>query len=365
MYTYPSYLSHHGILGMHWGIRRFQRTDGSLTQKGKSRRELYLEDKYKKEGLTSKESADQAAKKIKAERVLAATAAVAATALIAYAAYKHYNFVADKVIDKDTLIKTLSNNSNKDFSKPFYGAINKYDISRYEGFYGKALNDKIIFNKKLDGVYQSTIKVQKPIKIASEKNSISILRDLVNGDSDYKNRLIDKLEVNKAFYDKDPLYSKSSQVLGKGLSSLKSGKVNKDAYEALNLILPSHDGASVKVANGFYSALKSHGYGAIKDINDMKFSGYNTKSPVVVFDGVKANADSVRKLGAKEIETKFSDENFKAFNESLIKSGSSILATSCGIGAAAKGYGKNRKINSDSSKVGAYRKEHPNTKKSF
>ena len=31
------YLSHHGILGMHWGIRRYQNKDGSLTAEGKKR----------------------------------------------------------------------------------------------------------------------------------------------------------------------------------------------------------------------------------------------------------------------------------------------------------------------------------------
>lgn len=30
-------LYHHGILGMHWGIRRYQNEDGSLTPRGKAR----------------------------------------------------------------------------------------------------------------------------------------------------------------------------------------------------------------------------------------------------------------------------------------------------------------------------------------
>jgi hypothetical protein len=30
-------LAHHGILGMKWGVRRFQKEDGSLTPKGKAR----------------------------------------------------------------------------------------------------------------------------------------------------------------------------------------------------------------------------------------------------------------------------------------------------------------------------------------
>ena len=30
-------LSHHGIRGMRWGVRRFQNKDGSLTKSGKKR----------------------------------------------------------------------------------------------------------------------------------------------------------------------------------------------------------------------------------------------------------------------------------------------------------------------------------------
>ena len=32
-------LQHHGILGMHWGVRRYQNPDGSLTAEGQRRRE--------------------------------------------------------------------------------------------------------------------------------------------------------------------------------------------------------------------------------------------------------------------------------------------------------------------------------------
>lgn len=33
----PNYICHHGILGMKWGIRRYQNKDGSLTAAGKKR----------------------------------------------------------------------------------------------------------------------------------------------------------------------------------------------------------------------------------------------------------------------------------------------------------------------------------------
>lgn len=47
------HLKHHGILGMHWGVRRFQREDGSLTSAGKKRK---LANEHKNEGEKAKKS---------------------------------------------------------------------------------------------------------------------------------------------------------------------------------------------------------------------------------------------------------------------------------------------------------------------
>lgn len=41
MEAWRSELYHHGIKGMKWGIRRFQNKDGTLTEAGKKRKEIY------------------------------------------------------------------------------------------------------------------------------------------------------------------------------------------------------------------------------------------------------------------------------------------------------------------------------------
>ena len=133
--TRQNELTHHGIKGMKWGIRRFQNKDGSLTSAGrrrydepnirrkevvkkaenvnttvskgskpkepkkykipenKSLHRLKLEEKYMQNGMTREQAEQAAAKRIRTEKFVAAAAGVTVAACIGYAKYKGYTSV--------------------------------------------------------------------------------------------------------------------------------------------------------------------------------------------------------------------------------------------------------------------------------
>lgn len=86
----PNYLEHHGILGMKWGVRRYQNPDGSLTQAGKHRYFKTEDGKYKKRTPSDRgvaEGLDMLTKKNGRERsagaaILRATGASTVRALV-------------------------------------------------------------------------------------------------------------------------------------------------------------------------------------------------------------------------------------------------------------------------------------------
>ena len=99
-------LYHYGVKGMKWGVRRFQKKDGSLTPAGKKR--------YDKDGSSSDAENETGTKRkgltSKQKKIIAIGAAAVGTALIAYGGYKvsqMYKGVGTK-IDPETGLRLLS-----------------------------------------------------------------------------------------------------------------------------------------------------------------------------------------------------------------------------------------------------------------
>lgn len=406
-------LYHHGIKGMKWGVRRFQRKDGSLTSAGKkrylddpsvksskakmesdrakqrlanaeynkasnkasfvptksnmqeankayarkikadseyrrskfdygtnkeaarlresgkeiknkSKHRLKLEEQYKKMGLTDEQAQAAANKRIRTEKMLAASAALTVTACAAYVANKKLKDRIDGVIKAGDQMQRISMTDNGGkLHDVFYAAKGDHDIKRYEGMLGAARS------KQAGSAYKLKLEATRDIKVASKDHAAKIFEDLYKNDKEFRDSAIRYARIN---------------VQGKNAVldlSKSDARTMKKMYENFNshLVNMRHD--PNRVDQTFYDKLKKAGYGAIQDINDMKFSGYNAKNPLIVFDHSNGgiNVKSFEKM-AGDLNKAANKEALKAVGEQaskdLIEKYGAL--TTAGLTASAFGY---------------------------
>lgn len=387
IYRYSDYMYHYGIKGMKWGVRRYQNEDGTLTNAGKrreqwleakksgnvidakyfkrefqdakireklhskekSKHQLKLEDKYVKEGFSKADAEIQAYKRIRTERVLAVAGGMTLVALTAYGINEKRSREIDQFIKSDTLLGRVDSDSNKSVRDAFYAYEdrNSKDKNRYQGIYG--------FQNAMVGreVYTKNIRVKDSgIKVASPKNAKRAMSDLMDSDPSYRQNVKD---VIKNHISENSLGPKQMYIQKKALRDLESGKITDTVYDAVNTNLVRHDPLSEKANQKFYNKLLSSGYQAVQDMNDTKHSGYKTKNPLIVFDNSRVFVESVSKRETNEVISKAVVESGKLATEQMIEDYSVPVA---GLAAGTLAL----KQTSNSRKIRAYKRKHPNSK---
>ena len=405
-------LYHHGVKGMKWGVRRFQRKDGSLTSAGKkrylddpsvtsskakmesdrvkqrlanaeynkaynkasyiptktnrqalskayadkikadseyrrskfdygtnkeaarlresgkeiknkSKHRLKLEEQYKKMGLTDEQAQAAANKRIRTEKILAASAALTVTACAAYVANKKLKDRIDGVIKAGDQMQRISMTDNGGkLHDVFYAAKGDHDIKRYEGMLGMTRS------KQVGSAYKLKLEATRDIKVASKDHAAKIFEDLYKSDDNFRKSVAN--------------YARKNVHGGNSVNLSKTGGRNmKKMYENFNSHLVNMRTDPRGVDQAFYKKLKEAGYGAIQDINDMKFSGYNAKNPLIVFDhsngGINVKsfekmAGDLNKAGNKELRKAIGEQASK----DLIEKYGAL--TTAGLTASAFGY---------------------------
>ena len=307
-------LYHHGIKGQRWGIRRFQKKDGSLTPAGKKRYDestvgpkktkhrLALEERYKKQGYSQEESEVLAKRWDRIEKVMLGTAAVTVAACGAYAANKYIKNRTDGLIKAGGKLQRIEGADTKGkLHDVFYASEGEHDNQRYKGLLGMTRKNQ------RGHAYLMELEASKDIRVASKEKAAKVFEDLYKNDPEFRLSVRDNVRQH---------FGGKNKVDPSNLSKRNIRKMYENFNAGLIDIRIEGSGADTK----FYKQLKKAGYGAIQDINDMKYSGYKAKNPLIIFDNSRKNVmvksmseltdtNAIVKDGVKELD-KASAEKF-------------------------------------------------------
>ena len=400
-YTYPNYLAHYGIKGMKWGVRRYQNADGTLTAAGKAREamldakadvknhsygtkaytnatlkyknlqrqfkdakdrealqsktkskhQLALEEKYKARGASASEAELQAYRRVKGERLALAAGAIAVAGLAAYVGYKHYDEVTDKVISGNLYRVTNAKVEDLDAGGNYYYQA-KTDKKRYMGLYANQRYTGAYGYKDSD-VYNKTVNAATKIKVASPKNAQNIIYNelLKNSDAASRKTLSETWKAKADQYA--PVAPKKALMLRQAAKDVAANKNTKSVYEAVN-----DEMSNTEVRKLIGQTLKKHGYDAVRDVNDRKYSGFDSKNPVVVFSKEKLSDVATSRIDPK----KAASLTKQFYAEKTAKELGKMATTVGSVVGGAKTASKVSVTRAENKFVDNYRLEHPNTK---
>lgn len=211
-YVYTDELSHHGILGQRWGIRRFQNKDGSLTPEGRKRLGLNEYEKDHQEDIILK-------KGTKATRVVNTPR---------YSEYKDESVGGSVEKGKQYLDKLIE--QEKAYNRKYVSVDGVRNSGRYRG-------DEFYLSWFTDDGYEpdsaaivDTYRIQRAVKIASGKKVIDEVLNQM-GTATVSQLLKDK----KTIQDISMAYT-----------------LDKDLFDRVN------------------EQFKNKGYDAVEDINDRR-----------------------------------------------------------------------------------------------
>lgn len=278
--------------------------DNNKTFDNKSKHRLKLEDRYREMGMTDEQAQAAANNRIRTEKLLAASAAVTVTACAAYLANKKIRESVDTFIKAGEKMQRVEmTDTGGKLHDMFYVAKGKHDMTRYENLLGMSRK------QQAGQAYLMKLEAVSDVKVASKNNAAKIFGDLYKNDPDFRN-------AAKSYVDSH--FAGHNRV--RDVDNLSPKNIKK-MYENFNVNLMFARDSKSGIDTKFYDKLKSAGYGAIQDINDMKYSGYAARNPLIVFDNSKGNilVRSVSELTSPDMNRKGTLELLKATGETMSK----------------------------------------------
>lgn len=315
--------------------------DKGIEFKNKSKHRLKLEEQYKKTGMTDEQAQAAANNRIRTEKLLAASAALTVGACALYVANKYRKERIDGVIKAgETLQRIEMQDTGGKLHDTFYVAQGKHDMKRYENLLGACRQSQT------GHAYMMKLEAQTDIKVASRNKARQVFGELYKTDPEFKKAVEPFVRGH---------YRGENKILD--LNDVSDRNIKK-MYDNFNTGIVAKSMRDSGADQKFYAKLKAAGYGAIHDINDMKYSGYNARKPLIVFDNSNNNiiVKSMHEMKGN-LQANAAAERLKVRGEMKAKK---YLETAGPLSAAALTY-TTYKAYASNPAVQNYRNQHPNT----
>lgn len=237
--------------------------------------------------------------KIKTEKILLGIAGASIAIGAVYAAKKMYRDKVDRVIKAGKTFQRIEGQSEKKLNNVFFASIKKQDNKKYYAMLGSARK------KQYGEAFIMKMKSNADIKIASRDNALKTFKKLYTENSSFS----DSLKNNIEFYDE----KFKNNVMNNKMSKKDWNKF----YDIFNRAIPNlkDDEGMKNLRDPFIKELKKAGYDAIQDVNDMKYSGYSTKMPLIIFDKNKMSISSMDEIKDNTLWLKNIKESTKGISE--------------------------------------------------
>lgn len=305
VYLVNKELYHHGIKGMKWGVRRFQKKDGSLTSAGKKRysdsdgvsgkpkkvsaHRVGLEKRYMDKGMSAEEAKAAADKRIRVEKVVAGAAALTVTACAAYYAKNKYTQTyCDQVLKAGTTFHNLDSTANYRPDQHLYVNYRQNDINYFRGHF--AVNKM----RKTGSVFDHTITSKEDIKIPSINTRKNTFKQLYDNDEQFR----------KVFDDHSRVFNSSfRQQAGLNPKDFKTRSASK-VYKSMWPKFGDKDNPEFNVAKRkYFDALRQKGYDAIVDEWDTSTGVFRSDAPLILLNtSSKSFGDmSIKELTGRDV----------------------------------------------------------------
>lgn len=301
-------------------------------------------------GYDEKHAAERAAKRIKTEKIIAATAGLTVAAASAYVIKHHIEEKSDHIIKSGKTLQRVAASDDINFDRALYMAGNKSDKAKYAGLYGKQLRNQ---GAAEGAVKAFGIKATKDLKVVSNDKARDTFVELYKTNPEFKKLYDNQTQTIRNWVDQnhinDPRYAGVYKKLRVGMSEKV---LRKNGYDSFNRQLTDNTTEDARRINKiFYDALKSKGYDAVADLNDRKYSGYRAKSATIVFGGKgKMEVSAVKKLSDQEINDKYVKGMAMLSAPDLAKAGALYVAAPMMASMTVNHI-----------RAEKYRDEHPNT----